>query len=88
MHLPSNHADLLEVAEDSLLAIDVRFEDFPVVDSGLAWRSCVHQNKARFDVFGRYGNRLPVNAVYIEMNRVHATVKRGVIILTSGRNFD
>src|SRR5579871_1849650 len=45
MHVSRNLADALKVMEDFLVAVNVLFKNFPVVNTRLAWRSGINQHK-------------------------------------------
>src|ERR1700733_3173935 len=62
----------------------MRLEDLPVIDAGLPGRSCVGEQKAHFDIFGRDGNRGAMDSLGIKVNGADAAVKRGIVILAAG----
>src|SRR5690349_4944396 len=88
MHGARNFADLPEVVEDALVAVDVGLEDFPIVDARLSRRSGVNQHESRLNVCRRDRDRLSVNAVNVQVNRVHSAVQSWVVVLTAGRYAD
>ena len=88
VHGAGDFNDAFEVAEHPLVAIDVGLENFPIVDTGLARRAGVGQNKARLDFFRGDRDRLAMNAVRIEMDRARPSIKRGIVILAAGRDLD
>src|SRR5690349_10142637 len=88
MHRMRNPCYAVKIPEDALLAIDMRLEDFPIVDPRLARRAGVSQHKSRFNLLGQDRNGFAVNSVGIEMDRAHAAVERGIVILTSSRHLN
>ena len=88
MHGAGDLADPLEVVEHLLVAIDVRFEYFPIVDARLARRSGIDQHEAPVQLFRRDADRGMVNAIGIKMNGAHAAIQSGIVILASGGNLD
>ena len=88
VHGARNFDDALEVSEHPLVSVDVRLEDFPIVDAGLPRRACVSQNKAGFEFLRSDCHRFAVDAVGIEMNRAGSSIERGIVILATGRHLD
>src|SRR5437763_373128 len=76
--------DLLKVAKDVAVAVDVRLKNFPVVDAAPARRTGVSQDEARFDLVGRNRQPFATDAVGGQMNGADAAVERGIVILTAG----
>src|SRR5262249_6882495 len=88
VHVARDLGYLSKVFEYTLVAVDMRFEDLPVVDARLALRSGIYQNKSRFDFLGRDVDCFAMNTVRIEMNCIHSTIKGGVIVLAAGWHTD
>src|SRR4051794_1174272 len=80
--------DLLEIAENLFVPVDVSFENFPVVDARLPRRSGVGENEAGIDLVGSDGNGLAMDAVGLQMNCADSAIKSRIVILTSGGNAD
>src|SRR3954469_9921564 len=66
----------------------MRFKNFPIVDARLPRRSGVSDNETRIELLSSDRNRLAMDTVGFEMNRVHPAVESGIVILASGRNAD
>src|SRR6267154_1358954 len=67
----------------TFIAVNMRLEYFPVVDTGFPRSPGVSQHKARLDLFRNDRHCLAMNAVCIKANRAHPSVERRVIILAS-----
>ena len=74
MHGAGDFADALKVVEDLFVAVNVRFEYFPIVDARLARRSGIDQHKSPVQFFRRHAHGGMVNAIGIQMYGAHATI--------------
>ncbi len=87
-HGARDGGDVLEVAQDAPVAVDVALEDLPVIDAALARRAGVGEDKAAVELGGIACNAVAMDAIDIEFDGTDAAVQRGIIILTSGGNTD
>src|SRR5258708_3819264 len=78
----------LKVAEDLAIAVNVRFEDLPIVNARLPGRSGISQDKTAIQLFRRKLDGFTKDAVNLETNCAQASVESRIVILTSSRNFD
>src|SRR6476659_5699988 len=76
------------IVEDFLVAINVRFEYFPIIDPGLARRSGIDEHKPAVQFLRRHAYGGVVNAIGIQVNGAHATIQSRIIILASCGDFD
>src|SRR4029077_9560998 len=81
VHGAGNFGDSLKIAEHALVSVDVGLEDLPIVNSRLPRRAGIGEHETSFDFFRRYGERLPMYAVGIKMNRADPSVEGRIVIL-------
>src|SRR5215471_6375117 len=81
-----DRADALEIVKDAALAVDVVLENSPVIDSTFSRSAGIGKNKPAVEFLRRHRNCLAMNAINIQMDGIHSTVERGIVILTSGGN--
>ncbi len=86
VHSAGDLGNSLEVPEHALVTVDMRLENFPVVDARLARRSRVGQHEPGLDLLRRHRHRFAMNAVRIQVNGADSAIERRVVILTAGRN--
>ena len=67
VHVARDGCDLFQIPKHMLVAVDMRLEDFPIVDTGLAWCAGVSQYKAQFDLLGRNRDSRAPNSVRRQM---------------------
>src|SRR5258706_8870629 len=88
MHAPRYLPDLVEVAEHSPVAVDMRLKNFPIIDARLPRGSSVSKHEARLDLLCWHRDRLAMDAVRLEVDRIHAPVERRVVVLAARRDLD
>ena len=88
VHGTRDLGNLLEVAEDMAVAVDVGLEDFPVIDAGLPRGAGVGKHKAGLDFFRLHGNGLAVDAIDVEVNGADPAIESGIVVLATGGHVD
>src|ERR1019366_1236123 len=83
-HLLRDSGNFRKVACNSLVAIDLRLENFPIIDSGLAWLAGIANDEARFEVCGIYLQGFAEFSARAQMNRAHSAKRRRIMILRTG----
>src|SRR6266567_977459 len=88
MHGTRDSRNTFEVPEHAPVAVNVRFEDFPIIDSRFSRHAGISQHETRLNFFRQNRHGLAMNAVRIEPDSADSSVQRGVVVLAASGYFD
>src|SRR5579864_3505019 len=87
-HGSRDGSDDFKIPVDLFFAVDMRFEDFPVVDSGLPRLACVANHQPAFQFSEIHAQRLALFSSRLEKYRACSAKGWRIVILRSGWHAD
>src|SRR5205807_2363891 len=88
VHGAGDRGNGFKILEYPGFSVEVVLKYLPVIDAGLSRSAGISQHKAPIQLFRRNRDRLTMDAINVEADRVYAAIERWIIILASGRHLD